>query len=134
MTLAELVKLGSGALVDMALSGTIRPRHVWTAFKGAERYRRAMADGDVAVITHAEARVAKCGECPRRTDHPKEGGSVAHYCGNPFEELDEGPCGCLVGVTVDGAMLPAAKTLVASETCPLDPPQWLAGPRGLLVE
>jgi hypothetical protein len=117
VTQAELLKLGSEQLLDMALSGELRGRHVWVAFKGAKVYREAMASGDIAPEAAKAARAGKCAACPLCTDHPKEQvDAIAHYCGEPFEEKGH-TCGCLVGITVGGQMHPAGKTEVASEHC-----------------
>lgn len=126
---AELARVGMDELARMATAGELTLAHRWVALKGAAKYTAAMARGDVANPSDAGHRVGVCAACKHRQDRDTQIG-VAHYCGRPFEETSEGTCGCLVGVTIDGVTLAAGRTMVASKTCSLDEPRWLAVPRG----
>jgi hypothetical protein len=122
MTLIEISKLAARTLVGMARDGNLAPGHIWCAIKGAETYLIAAASGDQARSIDAQKRVALCDSCPLCTYEPKPmAGGVAMYCGDAFVCTEPpGPCGCLVGVMVNGKPLPGGKVMVASEACPCD--------------
>jgi hypothetical protein len=59
-----------------------------------------------------------CKVCPHFSTHESAiEGVQKHYCGVPFK-VDDGSCGCLLGVTVKGEFRPGGKILVGSERCP----------------
>lgn len=122
MHLLDLIKLGTEELTKKALAGELTPRQLWTAIKGAQTYRAAMAHGNICSEAEGERRAAICAQCPSRVEHRIETiGATAGYCGKPFEaKLDADPpvCGCLVTITVNGSTSPAAKAMVQSEQCP----------------
>lgn len=136
MKLFDLIKLGTEELIHMALSGKLTPSTMWTAIKGADRYRSAMAAGDIAGDNDAKARAEICSNCPSRVRHDiKAIDGTAGYCGSPFvvAMVGEKPtCGCLVTLTVGGEFSPAGKTLVASEECPQK--LWAACPKAKTQE
>lgn len=126
--LLELVQLGTAELKSLANSGEIRMKHVWVAAKGADKYRKAIADGDLRPTERALSCARRCAGCPSRTTRDiKVNGldvSVGH-CGPAFEEIPEGnrkglppTCGCLVSLTFAGQIYAAGKTIVGSERCP----------------
>ena len=120
MNLLDISRLAVRTVVDMARNRTLAPGHVWTAIKGAEKYLAAIVAGDVARSIDAQKRVAKCDSCQLCTYEGKPGvGAVAMYCGNPLDPNPlPGTCSCLVGCLVNGKVLPGAKVMVASESCP----------------
>lgn len=122
MNLLDLLKLGTEELTKKALAGELSPKQLWTAIKGANTYRAAMAAGNICSEAEGERRAAICAQCPSRVEHRIESiGATAGYCGKPFEaKLNADPpvCGCLVTITVNGSTSPAAKTMVQSEQCP----------------
>lgn len=108
---------GSETLVRMALDGELSPSVAWVAIKGAEKYRRAVASGDIASAIVAKTRANKCVDCPSSTVRDVGArGMIARYCGPAFQELDT-TCGCLVSLTVGGSEEAAGKTVVESEHC-----------------
>lgn len=122
----EYLELGVDLLTTKALSGELTAENVWLALKGATKYRKAMARGDVASPELAYLRAGmQCAKCDahtlRDTGIERDGGMVlAGSCG-PLLEEHGGPeptCGCLVSVTVNGKLQPAGKTMVRSESCP----------------
>lgn len=124
MTLLELARFGMPVLVRMARERKLAPGHVWTAIKGAAHYHARIAAGDVCTSVNARKRAEKCDRCPRATYEKKnDAGATAVYCGPPILG-DDVACGCLVAVLVNGQVYPGAKTLVASESCPDNPPHW----------
>jgi hypothetical protein len=125
-SLLELVRYGTATLEQMAHQGEIRPMHLWTACKGAEKYRRAIVRGDLVEPHEAVRRRMICQSCDHATtrDITVAGQTFAlRYCGQAFEE-HLGPefihqtCGCLVGLTIDGEAMPGGKTMVGTEQCP----------------
>jgi hypothetical protein len=132
MRFLDLLRLGTDTLIDMALKGSLTPSTLWTALKGAESYRAAMAAGDVASEDEQLSRAAICAACPSRTSRRVDSiKATASYCGEPFndrrEEADKPTCGCLIAITNDGETISqAGKTMVASEQCPQK--KWLAVP------
>jgi len=116
---ARTVTAGTATLVQLAVRGELRREHVWLGVRGAGRYARAVASGDVADDEGIDERLygqRGCKNCPARTI-TSEGGYVASWCGTPLVEGrdDLGPtCGCLV----------EAKASVASEACPRG--RWVA--------
>jgi hypothetical protein len=124
MRFLDLLRLGTDTLIDMALKGSLTPSTLWTALKGAESYRAAMAAGDVASEDEQLSRAAICAACPSRTSRRVDSiKATASYCGEPFNdrtaEADKPSCGCLVTISVDGQPLgPAGKTMIKSEACP----------------
>lgn len=115
----QLVRVGTPELVRRAIAGELSGEQVWTAFKGAGECVLAMASGDVAGDVVADARVGACQACGACVREAKLPGVVAMYCGTPLtgDGPGTGTCGCLVGVTVEGRMAPACKSMVGSETC-----------------
>lgn len=122
MNLWELVKLAVPDLVNLALTGKLRPRHLWLAIEGATTFRSAVARGDVATWSEQLVRAGKCSRCVWAHQVPKPKiDAVAYYCGEPFKgRTNPDLCGCLCAMTINGRALPAGKTVVASESCPLE--------------
>jgi hypothetical protein len=118
----DILVVGTEELVQRALRGELTAGQLWTALKGAERYRRAMADGDVAAEAEALRRARICAACPSRSSEEKRAvNATAHYCGEAFVARLSPPeptCGCLVGLTVNGETTAAGKVYVLSEQCP----------------
>ena len=117
MTSIELCNLGVDELIGKYRSGQLGVRHLWVAMRGADKYRRAVAAGDITDDLTAELRAKVCLACQTTTatgpDHERR-----HWCGEPFAEVPGASCGCLVALTVGGEIVPAAKTAVGSERCP----------------
>lgn len=124
MKLVDLARLARDELVEMAQDGRLKGPNVWTALKGGAKYLTAVATGDTALEAVQQYRAGVCRTCQHANDravfmngHPV----IAWYCGEPFEDKGEGkPCGCLVGISVDGDPLQhaAGKAVVDSEDCP----------------
>lgn len=110
----NVVLHGGAVLVQLAIQGKLRPSHLWVGVRGAGRYAKAVADGDVAHEKVVEQRLhgdGGCLSCPAMTSTVEAGGYVAHWCGTPLTvatDDDGGTCGCLC----------EAKACVASEACP----------------
>lgn len=116
-TIARLVKLAAPDLVRMAIRGELSREQVWTAMRGAETYRDAIAQGDVASDTLLADRGSKCSACELAVRIPSPLSSIEKvYCGQPFTETAR-TCGCLVGVTVEGAFVAGGKPSVRSSSC-----------------
>jgi len=116
-TLARIVKLSAPVLVRMAIRGELSREHVWTAMRGAETYREAIARGDVASDTLLADRAAKCAACELAVRVPSPLSSIEKvYCGQPFTETAR-TCGCLVGVTVNGVFEAGGKPSVRTSAC-----------------
>jgi len=115
----QLVRVGTPELVRRAISGEMSGEQVWTAFKGAAECTKAMAAGDVAADVVADARVASCDACSSCVRVAKLPGVEAMYCGLPLTGNGEGTgtCGCLVGMTVHGRVVPACASMVGSQEC-----------------
>ena len=115
---------GVHTLARLVLEGRIERRHWWVALRGAERWVRAIAAGDVADDAAARSRVAVCDRCEACTREGLDALAVPvtkMYCGPALEDRTgkaEPTCGCLVGLTVEGVADPAGKTMVRSERCP----------------
>lgn len=124
LDLLELLALGESTLVSKALAGELRPRHLWVAIKGAKKYRAAIRCGDLRGQDAADAFVATCDRCKCCTVEASyiNGQTVAKmFCGPSFENRLDQPeptCGCLVGLRVNGELVPGGKAMVASEKCP----------------
>lgn len=127
MTYADIVKLAGHELAVMAIKGELSRAHLWTAFRGASRYIRALAAGDIASPSDAANRLSVCLACPHATrgleKSVAEGPAQGVYCGQPLlEQLeDDNPtptCGCPVALSINGVFEPAAKVLVGSSRCP----------------
>ena len=123
MTLQELCTHGTDELTRMALDGEITPKHLWVAMSGASAYRKAVARGDVADDDEARRRVSICAGCLSRQDRAstRMDRVVRLWCGEPFENRRDAAlptCGCLVGITIDGAAHAGGLTVVQSEGCP----------------
>jgi len=118
--LIQLASLAKSRLISMALSGTLGPREMWLACKGAARYAAAVAAGRVRSEAAAAGFVAVCSRCPEWTLEPTSmDGVVAGYCGRLDGRGKTGPvCGCLVSLTVAGVVYPAGKSVVEGEVCP----------------
>ena len=118
----DILVVGTEELVQRALRGELTAGQLWTAIRGAERYRKAMAAGDVADEAEALRRALICAACPSRSSEEKQAvKATAHYCGEPFVARlsgSEPTCGCLVGLTVNGETRAAGKPYVRSEQCP----------------
>jgi len=116
-TIAGLVKLSAPVLVRMAIRGELSREHLWTAMRGAETYRDAVARGDVASDTLRADRGAKCAACELAVRVPSQLSDTEKvYCGQPFTETAR-TCGCLVGVTVNGVFEAGGKPSVRSSSC-----------------
>lgn len=97
-------------IMAMARAGELTPRKAWVAMKGAEKYVRAVASGDVADSETITLRLAQCRVCPAAS---VPGRVYLSYCGTPLDEKLDGPvqertCGCVC----------AGKASVQSEKCP----------------
>ncbi|MBS0187282.1 MAG: hypothetical protein JSS51_04390 [Planctomycetes bacterium] len=100
----------------------------WQAIKGASKYAKSIATGDVASDEEQRRRLEVCGQCKTRQRRRKHSGYRTLWCGEPFVPEPGVNCGCLlaathenaaVRVTVDGQELePAGKLVVGSERCP----------------
>lgn len=116
-SVSDLVRAGGDTLVRMALRGDLEPRHLWVAVRGAQKYREAVAHGDVASDAELRMRGERCQACPHATREPSAiAGTEKVYCGTPFEPGEQ-TCGCLVGVSVNGVLMPGGKPSVRTETC-----------------
>lgn len=116
-TIARLVKLSAPDLVRMAIRGELSREHVWTAMRGAETYRDAIARGDVASDSLLADRSAKCAACELAVRVPSQLSDTEKvYCGQPFTETVR-TCGCLVGVTVEGRFVAGGKPSVRTSSC-----------------
>lgn len=120
MGLVELAMLAKSRLISMALAGTLGPREMWLAAKGATKYAAAVAAGRVRSEAEAGAFASVCSRCPEWTLEPtSKEGVVAGYCGKLDGLGVAGPvCGCLVSLTVAGVVYPAGKAVVEGEVCP----------------
>lgn len=127
LSLRQLAALGAEELFTKAKNGELRLNHLWVAAKGGEKYRAAVAAGDIADPLLAKMRAdspAGCSGCPSmtitETDLVHEEGHVFKcWCGPALEEHG-GPrptCGCLVALKVNGKIVAAGKTVVGSERC-----------------
>lgn len=125
MTIRELARLTRDELIAMAEDGRLRGPNVWTAIKGGARYLTAVATGDTALEAIQRYRAGVCRNCEHAKDRAlflNNQPVISWYCGQPFEDQGAGkPCGCLVGISVDGEPLQhaAGKAVVDSEDCPL---------------
>jgi hypothetical protein len=123
MGLVELAMMTKSRLISMALAGTLGPREMWLAAKGATKYAAAVAAGRVRPEAEAGAFAGVCSRCPEWTLEPtSKVGVVAGYCGR-LDGVDGGGvagpvCGCLVSLTVAGVVYPAGKAVVEGEVCP----------------
>jgi hypothetical protein len=115
--ISALFTLATSELIRMALAGELGPREVWTALRGAEKYRRAVADGDVADPATQQARADKCWACPSSTSRTTSTAATGVYCGQPMRETPI-TCGCLTAIRIEGKTYAGGKTVVASEQCP----------------
>lgn len=120
MGLVELAMMTKSRLISMALAGTLGPREMWLAAKGATRYAAAVAAGRVRTEEAAGVFAGVCSRCPEWTLEPtSKAGVVAGYCGSLDGNGKTGPvCGCLVSLTVSGVVYPAGKAVVEGEVCP----------------
>ena len=121
MRLRELCAVGTETLVDMTVKGELSASTVWTAIKGADKYRRAIREGDICSGVDAYERAMICLSCQSSTRREaKRAKCVVVYCGT-LGKPEESPatCGCLLA-TIDreGVTHAGGKTLVASESCP----------------
>lgn len=123
-SLLDLAAIGTEQLARMAMDGRLRGRHLWVAFRGAQRYKAAIKKGDIADEGCQRARAGTCDGCPSAHRHPiAAAGAVAIYCGAPFEDHEEPgnpapTCGCLVAITVEGETHAAGRAVVGSLGCP----------------
>lgn len=119
MSLYQLLAGGVERVVALAKANQLERRYLWVAVKGAWKYARAVATGDVAASADQVARLRCCVPCSasERVQTGKDG-VVAIYCGRGNRTAEGPTCGCLVGITIDGEATPAGKTHVASEECP----------------
>jgi hypothetical protein len=117
LSLVDLVKLATPELVRLALDGKLSPKDAWTALRGAEKYRRAVASGDIASDLVQAERASVCWSCPSSTSRTATENMTAVHCGQAYRDTGK-TCGCLVLVRVNGQTLPAGKSVVASEQCP----------------
>lgn len=127
MSAPEFLELGIDLLAAKAKDGTLGIEAIWLALRGARKYRDAMKTGDRASHELAALRAGmQCATCESRRERDtgleRDGGVViAGSCGELLIENLKGSrptCGCLVYVQVNGRVLPAGKTHVASEKCP----------------
>lgn len=118
----QFIRTATPTLLLMLATGKLGPGQAWVAFKGSERYRKAIRDGDVCSEGNAIRRARTCAQCKSLEREQKDGGYSAGSCGpllQPGEVLGRLVCGCLViEIGPTGKVRPAAKTWVASESCP----------------
>jgi len=108
------IATGAATVAALAAAGNLDRASAWVGLKGAERYVRAVAGGDVAGPALRARRLATCAGCPAAT--PAAGGRIlAGYCGEPLVDLTH--AGVPVTERTCGCLLPA-KASVASERCP----------------
>ncbi len=90
-----------------------------TLIVGGTKWARAIATGDRASQCDAAQRHAACCDCPsmKTTAVPVKVGASFQTCGE-FAQETRSTCGCVVGVTYEGASFPAGKVRVGSERCP----------------
>jgi hypothetical protein len=117
LVLGDLVRMATSELVKRALAGELRPSDAWTALRGAEKYRHAVASGDVASEQVQEERANKCWACPSSTSRTTASNATGVFCGAPFRETPI-TCGCLTAIRIEGKTYAGGKTVVASEQCP----------------
>lgn len=140
LTLRDLARFCSEDLLSKIDLKKLRLplKHMWVAAKGAREYREAVAEGDIAAEEDAALRIhgpRGCENCPSMTmtgaevkgaPVVAEGGQVIKcWCGPELEEHPEAivngraapTCGCLVALKVNGKMIPAGRTVVASKYC-----------------
>ena len=123
---AELANLGAREAAALLVEGRLSPVQAWVAVKGAEKYLQAVKEGRVKQEQWADAAAKVCSKCDRRFEREialKRDMATATYCGvMGKEEFDAAArlrtCGCLVGLTVNGVVHGAAKTVVEGEACP----------------
>lgn len=133
MSLARLLEGGIERIVDLAKADQLERRFLWVALKGAWKYARAAATGDVAHPDEQLRRVMTCAGCDA-LDRVQTSKSdiVSGYCGKTETTGPNPTCGCLVMMTVGITISAAGKTKVASECCPRD--RWNAAPRSIESE
>lgn len=129
LSLSDLAKLAVDQVAELVKSGEVRGPSMWAGFRGAAKYLKAVAKGDIASDSDQAGRADICRGCKHATPRLVfvRGKPVAtFYCGTPAWYADEwdnqqGTCGCLVGISVDGEPLQhaAGKAVVDSERCPL---------------
>lgn len=128
MSIARLLEGGLERIVELAKSNQLEPRFLWVAVKGAWKYARAVAIGDVCSPIEEIHRVSKCAQCDAHDlNKTAKDGVWAGYCGQGETYGPNATCGCLVTLTIAGRIEAAGKTKVASECCPRD--KWSAAPR-----
>lgn len=116
----KLAGIGVETAVALARRGALNGANIRAAVKGYARYQAAILTGDVADSHLQMDRVRVCGACENFTARPLDGRpEVPHYCGQPFEAVNGGTCGCLVAITHEGRTTAAGKSEVESESCPL---------------
>lgn len=101
---------GAATFGGLLAKGEISPARAWVGMRGAARYMRAVAAGDVAEGGAVAERLAVCRGCPGAVPDA-DLGDDAMWCGGPGAEV--GPD----GMPTCGCLLPA-KASVGSETCP----------------
>lgn len=104
---------GGHVIRQLRDEGKLKPEHFWVGLRGATKYARAVAAGDIALPQLVADRLDKCAACPALV--PENSLPYAHpgWCGPPLEEHLEGPvrertCGCLL----------IGKAHVQREMCP----------------
>ena len=133
MSLSRLLEGGLERIVDLARSNQLERRFLWVALKGAWKYARSVALGDVAHPEEQLRRVMICAGCDALDRVQTSKNEITSgYCGRTITEGSNPTCGCLVMMTVGLTISAAGKTKVASECCPRD--KWNAAPRSIESE
>jgi hypothetical protein len=128
MSIARLLEGGLDRIVELAKANQLEHRFLWVALKGAWKYARAVAIGDIASPIEEIHRAAICARCSAHdVVETSKAGVCAGYCGKTETHGANSTCGCLVTMTINGQIEAAGKTKVASECCPRD--KWNAAPR-----
>lgn len=121
LSLPQLAKLAAAEQVRMARAGELRWSQVWVAMKGAGKYLKAIASGDIRGQLEAHLFAGVCSNCPwaRKYSSAIDGVDL-FFCGPRFEERGH-TCGCMVGVMQAGneKLMPAGAAWVASHACPM---------------
>lgn len=125
LSVRELARLALPDAYGLLKGGKLTLRQIWLAAHGARKYRRAVAEGDIAPEPEQDRRVDRCAGCKAMTmtgtSGEANGGMIIKmWCGTELTERPEASppeCGCLVGLKVNGVVVPAAKTVVGSSRC-----------------
>lgn len=120
--LAKFLIDGAATVAALVKEGRFDKSMFWVGMKGAGKYIKAIAEGDVCSEDDWLDRLSRhCATCESVQPDPADPSKRVGYCGEPLKDHthDHSPptCGCLV----------AGKCRVASERCPQR--KWHAVPR-----